>query len=59
MRADFGRQRIVHGSQRFVGGVAWRQNEQTYDALRLQPKLADWTIDYAYVWNVNRIFWSG
>jgi len=56
MRADFGRQRIVHGSQRFVGGVAWRQNEQTYDALRLQPKLADWTIDYAYVWNVNRIF---
>ena len=29
-----GRQRILHGNQRFVGGVAWRQNEQTYDAFR-------------------------
>lgn len=56
VNADFGRQRILHGSQRFVGGVGWRQNEQTYDALRLRPKFAEWTVDYAYVWNVNRIF---
>jgi hypothetical protein len=53
----FGRQRINLGSQRFVGGVGWRQNEQTFDALRThftaQSKLK---VDYAYVWNVNRIF---
>ena len=27
-----GRQRINFDDQRFVGGVGWRQNEQTYDA---------------------------
>lgn len=55
--ATAGRQRIVHANQRFVGGVAWRQNEQTYDALRLQaPVGKDWSIDYAYIWDVNRIF---
>lgn len=53
---DFGRQRIVHGSQRFVGGVAWRQNEQTFDAFRYRPTFGEWTVDYTYVWNVNRIF---
>jgi len=26
----------VVGRQRFFCGVAWRQNEQTFDALRLQ-----------------------
>lgn len=53
---DFGRQRIVHGSQRFVGGVAWRQNEQTYDAFRYRPAFGKWSVDYTYMWNVNRIF---
>jgi hypothetical protein len=52
----FGRQRIVHDGQRFIGGVAWRQNEQTYDALRLQSSLGSIKVDYSYVWNVNRIF---
>ncbi|MFT6899012.1 MAG: hypothetical protein ACJA13_003443, partial [Paraglaciecola sp.] len=33
---SFGRQRIVHNDQRFVGGVAWRQNEQTFDGYRVQ-----------------------
>lgn len=52
-----GRQRIVHGSQRFIGGVAWRQNEQTFDALRAQIKASDsLSLNYTYVWNVNRIF---
>ena len=32
----FGRQRIVLDDQRFVGNVGWRQNEQTFDALRAQ-----------------------
>ena len=52
-----GRQRIVHAGQRFVGGVAWRQNEQTYDAARIQFKPSkSISLDYSYVWNVNRIF---
>ena len=32
-RARIGRQRILLDDQRFVGGVGWRQNEQTYDSL--------------------------
>ncbi len=52
-----GRQRIVVGDQRFVGGVAWRQNEQTYDGVRLNYKASDkFTFDYAYVSKVNTIF---
>ncbi len=52
----YGRQRILHGSQRFVGGVGWRQNEQTYDGFRLYYGGESVTFDYAYVYNVNRIF---
>ncbi|MGB0899964.1 MAG: alginate export family protein, partial [Psychrobium sp.] len=52
-----GRQRIVLGNQRFVGGVAWRQNEQTYDGVRAKYKLSDQlTLDYSYITKVNRIF---
>ena len=51
-----GRQRINHGTQRMLGGVAFRQNEQTYDAVRVQNDggRVDW--EYAYLHNVNRIF---
>ena len=53
----YGRQRILHGSQRFVGGVGWRQNEQTYDGFRALYKGGNGlTLDYAYVYNINRIF---
>ena len=31
-----GRQRILLDDQRYVGGVGWRQNEQTYDGLSVQ-----------------------
>ena len=52
-----GRQRILHAGQRFVGGVGWRQNEQTYDALSVSvPSLGAVKVDYSYIWNVNRIF---
>jgi len=52
-----GRQRINHDGQRFVGGVGWRQNEQTYDGYRFQYKASDkLNFDYTYVYNVNRIF---
>ncbi|WP_024888877.1 alginate export family protein [Luteimonas huabeiensis] len=52
-----GRQRIVLGNQRFVGGVAWRQNEQTYDGVQLQLAPADGLrFTYAFVDRVNTIF---
>ena len=51
-----GRQRINHGSQRFIGGVAYRQNEQTYDGLRFQTTMGAVDLDYAYIHNINRIF---
>lgn len=55
----FGRQRINHNEQRFIGGVAWRQNEQTFDGVRVQNKLAEGlTFDYNFSYNVNRIFGS-
>ena len=55
--ATGGRQRINHGSQRFVGGVAWRQNEQTYDGLRVKFSPLDMLdIDVSYAAQVNRIF---
>ena len=56
-KTTIGRQRINHSGQRFIGGVAWRQNEQTFDAARLQFSPIDkLSIDYSYIWRVNRIF---
>lgn len=53
----YGRQRILHGNQRFIGGVGFRQNEQTYDGFRAAYGLGDAVkLDYSYVYNVNRIF---
>ena len=56
LTVTMGRQRILHAGQRFVGGVAWRQNEQTYDSLRVQSTHERASVDYSYVANVNRIF---
>jgi len=54
---NFGRQRILHGNQRFIGGVGWRQNEQTYDGFRAEWKGGSGlSADVSYVYNVNRIF---
>ncbi|WP_415755856.1 hypothetical protein [Pseudomonas leptonychotis] len=58
--AVLGRQRINLDNQRFVGGVAWRQNEQTYDGALLQLKpLSGLTLSYAYIDNINSIFGPG
>ena len=52
-----GRQRINLDNQRFVGGVAWRQNEQTYDGALAQIKpLTGMTLTYSYIDNINTIF---
>ncbi len=58
--AVVGRQRINLDNQRFVGGVAWRQNEQTYDGVLGQLKPLDGlTLSYAYIDNINSIFGPG
>ncbi|MBP8185597.1 MAG: hypothetical protein KAX95_06895, partial [Pseudomonas sp.] len=52
-----GRQRINLDNQRFVGGVAWRQNEQTYDGFLGQFKpITGMTLTYSYIDNINTIF---
>ncbi len=52
-----GRQRILLDNQRFVGGVGWRQNEQTYDALTFTTTaISNTALSYSYVTNVRRIF---
>lgn len=52
----FGRQRINLANQRFVGGVGWRQNEQTYDAASVRFKHDKTTAHYSYLARVNDIF---
>ena len=53
----FGRQRINLDDQRFVGNVGWRQNEQTYDGLRVVNKsVKNLTVDVTYFDQVNRVF---
>ncbi|NNC77904.1 MAG: alginate export family protein [Woeseiaceae bacterium] len=57
LRVRIGRQRILLDNQRFVGGVGWRQNEQTYDALTLRSTAFGKTsITYNYINYVRRIF---
>ena len=52
-----GRQRIVMNDSRFVGNVGWRQNEQTFDAVRLQSSaLGPVSIDASYVNSQRTIF---
>jgi hypothetical protein len=52
----FGRQRVLHDDQRFVGNVGWRQNEQTLDGLRAQWGSAKIKTDLTYAAQVNRVF---
>jgi hypothetical protein len=54
--AVLGRQRIIFDNARFVGNVGWRQNEQTYDAARLDFTMVEnLSATYAYINQVNTI----
>ena len=56
-KITLGRQRIKLDDDRFIGNVGWRQNEQTYDALRIQnTPYKGVTLDVSYIDGVNRIF---
>lgn len=50
-----GRQRIILDDARFIGNVGWRQDEQTFDALRVDTTVGKLAVTYAYVFQVNRI----
>ena len=51
-----GRQRILLDNQRFVGNSGWRQNEQTYDALRGQAKFGPVVLDASYAISQRTVF---
>jgi hypothetical protein len=51
-----GRQRINHDDQRWVGGVAWRQNEQTFDALRGEGKVGPISLDATWAISQRTVF---
>ena len=51
-----GRQRLDLVDQRFVGPAPWRQNEQTFDAVRVQwTGLRRLTLDATYAWSVRTV----
>jgi len=52
----FGRQRIILDNARFVGNVGWRQNEQTFDAVRGQAKLGPVSLDATYSNSQRTVF---
>jgi hypothetical protein len=53
-----GRQRITLDNQRFVGNVGWRQNEQTFDAVRGQARLGPVSLDATYSISQRTVFGS-
>ncbi|MEN8822657.1 MAG: alginate export family protein [Abyssibacter sp.] len=59
LKATLGRQRIVLDNARFVGNVGWRQNEQTFDGLRLQYAVTEQlSLDYSFLTQQNFIFFN-
>ncbi len=51
-----GRQRILLDDQRFIGNSGWRQNEQTFDALRMVNRsVTNLTLDATWLNRVNRV----
>ena len=51
-----GRQRVNLDDQRWVGSVGWRQNEQTFDAIRGEAKLGPVAVDLTYAIRQRTIF---
>ncbi len=52
-----GRQTIIFNNHRWVGNIVWRQNNQSFDALRIDNDSIDGlTLSYVYLDRVNRLF---
>lgn len=54
--ATLGRQKINHANQRFLGSVSWRQNEQTFDAVRGEVVADKFKLDATYSISQRTIF---
>ena len=50
-----GRQMMILDNQRFVGAAGWRQNGQTFDAVRFDWQLSNSRLLLAYVDQANRV----
>ncbi|MCJ2188619.1 alginate export family protein [Novosphingobium beihaiensis] len=55
-KVTIGRQRVILDNARFVGNVGWRQNEQTFDAIRGQAKVGPVALDVTYSISQRTIF---
>ncbi len=56
LAASLGRQRINWDSQRWIGSVGWRQNEQTFDAASMEFNVSpELTVRYAWLDRVHRV----
>jgi len=54
-----GRQRIILDDARFVGNLGYRQNEQTFDSIRItNTSIEGLKANYVYMWRVNGILGS-
>ncbi|TZG25811.1 alginate export family protein [Sphingomonas montanisoli] len=52
-----GRQKIALDDERFVGNVAFRDNAQTFDAVRAElTPIAKLKVDISYVWSVRTVW---
>ncbi|GGN52956.1 hypothetical protein GCM10011349_27070 [Novosphingobium indicum] len=56
LKVTLGRQRIILDDARFVGNVGWRQNEQTFDAVRGEAKFGPLSLDATYSISQRTIF---
>ncbi|VAW52282.1 hypothetical protein MNBD_GAMMA05-151 [hydrothermal vent metagenome] len=55
-----GRQDIVYDNHRWVGNILWRQNFQSYDAVRIDnTSINNLGVSYVYLDKVNRTFGPG
>jgi hypothetical protein len=55
-KVTLGRQRINLDDERWVGSVGWRQNEQTFDALRGELHVGPAAVDLSYALKQRTIF---
>ncbi|HHJ36537.1 MAG TPA: hypothetical protein ENJ87_12300 [Gammaproteobacteria bacterium] len=52
-----GRQQIIYDNHRWIGNIVWRQNFQSYDAVRIDnTSINNLSLSYAFLNRVNRTF---
>jgi hypothetical protein len=55
-RAVIGRQRLIYDNERWIGAGAFRQNDQTFDAVAIDARPAPHiAVRYAYLDGINRV----